>query len=114
MDKKAIKNLTPKELKAIKEFQKDISQRFKVVDLKLFGSKARGDHRKGSDIDILLVLEKPTIPIEYKVYDLVNNILMKRGVDLSVKIFSEKEYKRFNRIPTVFMSFIQKEAISLL
>ena len=113
MDKRIVKNLSPKELETIKIFQAKVSQQFEVVDLKLFGSKARGDFHKHSDIDILLVLKKVSDSLEKKVYSLVNDIFLKTGVDLSVKIFSEKEYKKLNAIPTAFMQLVQQDGISL-
>jgi len=48
-----------------------------------------------------------------KICNLVNQILFKHGIDLSVKIFPKKEYDYLNNIPSVFMQFIQREAISL-
>lgn len=105
--------LSPSELKAIKEFKEKISQNYFVADFKLFGSKARGDSNKDSDIDILVVLQKVSEEVKDKIYDLVNEILFKYGIDLSVKIFPKKKYDYLNGIPSVFMQFIQKEAISL-
>lgn len=105
--------LSKKELKAVREFKSRVSREYSVVALKLFGSKARGDLTESSDIDILLVLKKISEKTKNRIYDLVNEILFKYGIDLSVKIFSQKEYNHFNSIPTVFMQFIQQEAVSL-
>jgi len=51
--------LTKKEKEALKEFKRKIIQKFskEVLELKLFGSKVRGDSRKDSDIDVLIVLK---------------------------------------------------------
>lgn len=110
---KKIKHLSSNELKAVKEFKKKVNQNYQVVELKLFGSKARGDFSKDSDIDILLVLKRVSEKDKDEIYDLVNDILLKYEVDLSVKIFSKKEYDYLNKIPSVFMQLVQKEAIIL-
>lgn len=113
MKNKRIKNLSTAELKAIKEFKKRINQNYPVVDLKLFGSKARGEARQDSDIDILLVLKKVSEKDKDEIYDIVNDILLKHEIDLSVKIFSQKKYNFLKSIPSVFMQLVQKEAILL-
>lgn len=109
----SLEYLTAKEQKAIQEFKAKVFKSHRAVALKLFGSKARGDFRKDSDIDILLVLKNPSLKKEYEIYDLVLKIFFKYGIDLSVKIFSEKEYNYFNSIPSIFMRFIQKEGVNI-
>ncbi len=108
-----IKNLSFDESKAIEEFKQKITESYQVVELKLFGSKARGDFGKDSDIDLLLVLKRVSERDKDKIYDLVNDVLLKHCIDLSVKIFSQKEYDYLNNIPSVFMQLVQKEAVSL-
>lgn len=109
------KYLSKTEKQALKEFKTKILEKLKgdVLELKLFGSKARGDFHKDSDIDVLVVLKNKTSRKEDFIFDLAVNNLLKYGIDLSIKIFSEKEYKYLNSIPTVFMQLFQKEAVSL-
>lgn len=108
-----IKGLSQKEQEAVNAFREKINRDYQVVAFKLFGSKARGDFRKNSDIDILLVVKKVSEKDKDKIYGLVNSIFFKYGIDLSVKIFSQKEYDYLNSIPSVFMQFIQREGVSL-
>jgi predicted nucleotidyltransferase len=53
-------NLTSKEKLALKEFKEKILKKMKgeVLDIKLFGSKARGNFKEDSDIDVLVLLKK--------------------------------------------------------
>jgi len=81
--------------------------------LKLFGSKARGDSRKDSDIDILVVLKSKSREKENFIIDLTVKILLEYGIDISPHIYSQKEYSYLNKIPSVFMQVIQKEAFAL-
>ena len=50
MDKK-----TNKIIKILKEFKKRVNRTIKIERMILFGSRARGDERKNSDVDIILV-----------------------------------------------------------
>ncbi|MBU2545341.1 nucleotidyltransferase domain-containing protein [Patescibacteria group bacterium] len=81
--------------------------------MKLFGSKARGDSRKDSDIDILVVLKSKSREKENFIIDLTVKILLEYGIDISPHIYSQKEYSYLNKIPSVFMQVIQKEAFAL-
>lgn len=105
-------HLTKTEKRALQEFKRKITQKLagQILELKLFGSKARGDYKRTSDIDIILVLKNATERNKDVVYDITVKLLLKYGLDLSVKIFSEKEFQYLNKLQTPFMLNIQKEA----
>lgn len=107
--------LTENERKAIEEFKRKITQRLvgEILELKLFGSKARGDSKKDSDIDILLVLKSVSKEKENSIIDLTVEILLKYGIDISPHIYSKKEYSYLNKLPSIFMQILQREAFSL-
>lgn len=84
-----------------------------LKSVELFGSRARGDARPDSDIDVLVVVRKWNTKIDDTIYDCVAAIIEKYSVYLSVKVFSEKEYVRLNQIPTVFFQMVRRDAISV-
>ena len=43
----------------LEEHKEEICKRYGVVILGIFGSYARGEHKKNSDIDILVEIERP-------------------------------------------------------
>lgn len=47
-----------KEMKIAEKFKQLVSQRVKVIELRVFGSRARGDATEDSDLDVLVVVEK--------------------------------------------------------
>ena len=49
-------NLKDNEIKAIAELKKRVLQLYPDAEIILFGSKARGDYNKDSDVDILILL----------------------------------------------------------
>lgn len=110
--------LTKNEKKALEEFERKITQKLagEVLELKLFGSKARGDFKKApdSDIDILLVLKSVSKKKEDFIVDLTVQILLKYGVDISPHIYSQQEYSYLNNLPSIFMQILQRESVSLL
>ena len=83
---------------------------FKEIDkVKIFGSRARGDFKRGSDIDLALfgeinekllrhiTSELDELPTPYK-FDVVNyndieNTALRQNIDNDEKIFFKKTYK---------------------
>lgn len=54
-----IQSLTSDERKAISLLKKSLQEKFGLVKLILFGSKARGDHTPDSDVDLLALVKEP-------------------------------------------------------
>jgi predicted nucleotidyltransferase len=81
--KQAVKNV--EEVKAILSAHKDeVTRKYRVTEIGVFGSFARGEQRHRSDIDILVEFEQRNIPGLLKLIELeryLEKILRKR-VDL--------------------------------
>lgn len=106
-------SLTEREKKAVMEFKERVEQEYSVVTLCLFGSKARSEVKTTSDVDLLLILEDFSRQDRERVYEIVDDILLEFGIDLSVKIFSRENYVYLKSIPSVFTQLVDKEAISI-
>lgn len=80
----------------------------------LFGSYARGDYRKNSDIDILILIDKEKITskdtkrVAYPLYD----IEFETGKIISPLILSKKSWETKHRI-TPFYKNVRKEGVIL-
>jgi len=84
---------------------------FPEVDLViLYGSVARHEDTKGSDIDILIVSSDKD-KIKDKVYSKVVDFLLNFGEDISAKILSSSDYDRVKN--SHFISTVEKEGIVL-
>lgn len=61
----------------------NILKKYKEVEsAKIFGSRARGDYRKASDIDIALFGEKLTSAINTKIYYDIDDLYLPYKIDL--------------------------------
>lgn len=68
--------LSPEDRRAVEQFREGIRHRFgsRLRDLRLFGSKARGDDHDESDIDILVLLDGCNGVDREAVWDLATSI----------------------------------------
>ncbi len=84
-----------------------------IEEMRLFGSRARGDWRPDSDYDVLVVLTRRTPEAVSACYDAVMEVLLATGRLVSLKIFPRDEFDRLRAIPTPFMAAVQQEGIPL-
>jgi predicted nucleotidyltransferase len=77
----------------------------------LFGSVARGEDRKDSDIDILIITKDDgdDLKIEDDVYTKVTDYIIKIGEYLSVKMRSISHYNKY--IHFSFYSNVEKDGL---
>jgi predicted nucleotidyltransferase len=92
------------------KFVKKISSLFSghIVSVTFFGSRARGFPKPGSDYDFVIVLKEKERKIIDGIYQVVTDFLTRYGVDISLKIYKEKEFLRMASFPTPFIASILK------
>ncbi|MEE9611625.1 MAG: nucleotidyltransferase domain-containing protein, partial [Desulfatiglandales bacterium] len=116
-DMKTLENLTlsANEKSAIREATRMLKEKFPIKDVFLFGSKARGDDDPDSDIDLLLVAERP---LHWKERQAIIHALfdlgMKRDVIFSILDTTETDFD--NGIFTLFPIYqeIIREGVAAL
>jgi predicted nucleotidyltransferase len=74
----------------------------------LFGSVARNEDKKDSDIDILIIA-KNKHKVENQIYDKAYDVYLNEDENISVKLFSLEDYE-YNK-NTNFISNVEKEGI---
>jgi predicted nucleotidyltransferase len=89
-------HLTQNEHNALKEFSSLLMSHFPDNYLYscLFGSKSRGDARKDSDLDVVVILKDVNYKTKCAIIDLAYEELIKTDVDISPLIFSQSDYER--------------------
>lgn len=106
-----IKGITKRETKAIAEYEGLLLKNFpaRIKKLILFGSKARGEANRNSDIDILVVVTKNDRAIRREAAALTYEPIARFGVELSPIVIEESELKEWSP----FISHIRKESINI-
>jgi len=79
----------------------------------LFGSRARGDFRKDSDIDVFILLNKKSWEIRDRIYDSLTETILRYDVNISLRIYSQKEYQTSKSMGSPFIHNLEKEGIVL-
>ena len=70
----------------------------------LYGSRARGDYRPGSDIDLILCGESLALADQFEIENELDDLLLPYKIDLSIfhKIENSDLIDRINRVGRLF------------
>jgi len=100
------------ELEAIRKLKEALARDFRLVVLRLFGSKARGDSDPESDIDVLIVLEELTREIRKQVSALCCDLSIDHHVVISPILYSSAEFASGHTRITPFYQNVEREGVS--
>ncbi|MDI6780733.1 MAG: nucleotidyltransferase domain-containing protein [bacterium] len=79
----------------------------------MFGSKARGDGDKESDIDILVVVSKEDNEFHDQLCEIITDMCIKCNVLISPVVFEKEEFCLYKRVRAPILLNIEKEGIVL-
>jgi len=107
--------ISTKEKSALQQFKADLNQALdlKIIELKLFGSKARGDDRPDSDIDLLVIVADDDWRICDVVYGIATDILLQTDISISPKVISKNQLELLQKEDTFFLRNISRDAIAV-
>jgi len=105
--------LSTKEKSALKHFKAGLCQALgnMLIELKLFGSKARGNDRPDSDIDVLVIVTDEDWHICDVVYGIATDILLQTDISISPKVISKNQLEQLKKEDTFFLRNISRDAI---
>jgi len=111
----SLKWLTKEEEKAIEKFSSRLKKELgdRLVTIKLFGSKSRGDFDRDSDIDIFIVVRNDRFLIKKRILEILDEIDPYFELKISPVIYSEYEYKVNKEMRSTLAEIVQKEGIGL-
>ena len=107
--------LNPQEKSVLRHFKASLEQTLgsQLIELKLFGSKARGDDRPNSDMDVLVIVATDDWHIRDKVYDVATDMLLQLDVCISPKVISKTKFVQLCKEGTSFIHNVSKDAITI-
>jgi len=101
------------ELLALNDLKQSLDHDFQLVDLRLYGSKARGTADSDSDIDVMIELEELTPTFYDKVFDLVFDVNIRHGVFISAVLFGRKELEDGPMSASPLFKAIERDGVCL-
>lgn len=115
MIKEGINYLNDREKKIIESFVKELKEKLgdNIVSIRLFGSKARGDFREGSDIDIFILVKKKTLKVRDAITEIEVNYDIDYNLPISTVLYSLFEYKKNKELGSFFFENVEKEGVIL-
>jgi len=107
--------LTKKEQAALQKFKTAVAKALAgtLVEIRLFGSKARGDARKDSDIDVLVVTSSEDWRVCNVVYDIATDLLLEADVCISPKVLNTEEFSHLGDAGNLFIKNVVDDGIIL-
>lgn len=109
-----IPSLSNEEVLALSKLKEKAKESFHVVKIILFGSKARGDSNKESDVDLLMLVEEPkTFESRSKLSDINFDVLMQYDVDLSPMLENIEDWDKGVSVTPMFKNSVLREGVEL-
>ena len=97
----------------LSELKMEITKRHQLTGMKLINSVVLGYFKKGSDIDVIIVLKEVNWTIEKDVYEICYCVGLKHGVLISPVVYSEDEINdKLTKVSSLFMA-IEQEGINI-
>ena len=109
-------NLSDEEEGALRAYTRTLESRFgsRLVEVLLFGSKARNEARADSDLDVAVILRQPSSEDLSEARGLAFDIWLSYGVLLSVRAMSQQGWEKLGSLQSLFYRNVKRDGISLL
>jgi uncharacterized protein len=96
---------------ALHRLRQELKANHGLIDFMVFGSKARGDFNKDSDIDVMIELEKYTPEVESAVDNIIFSINLEYDTFISATIFGREELESGPLSESPIYKAIEREGV---
>ncbi|MFO7650862.1 MAG: nucleotidyltransferase domain-containing protein [bacterium] len=104
--------LKPNEQAAVNRLKEVLTRDFGLARLVLFGSKARGDSHRESDIDVIIVLrDEFDWRVKHAIFDICFDISLEHDVLLQPVVFSLADYDKPVTRATPLLLAVEEEGV---
>jgi uncharacterized protein len=109
------RTLSPGEAAAVRKFVARVRELLgtELRDVRLFGSRARGEGHEHSDIDLALIVAPGGRGRRYAVYDLAFDVGLEHSVDLAPLVLEEQQFEELKKRERLLALDIEREGIAL-
>ena len=108
--------LYPEEWTWLAEYRRVLSERHSdgVLRMVIFGSKARGDGREDSDLDVLLVVRDEAADLKRPLRRIGYDLAAATLVVPSIMAYTQTEWGRLKALRSSFRAAIERDGVAVL
>ena len=110
-----IKNLNQQEESALRDFLAKVVERFRDEYLYslMYGSRARGDYRADSDLDVAVIVRHADFAMKREIRSLAYREFLETDVDISPVILSLDDYEAQKSVGFPIIREIERDKVRL-
>jgi len=105
--------LAENEARALKELREELFAKYRIIDIRLYGSKARGEGREDSDLDIMIEIPEYDRAVVAEIDDIIYRINLEHDVFISALVFGKDELEQGPMSEAPIYKVIQREGVPL-
>ena len=107
--------LTADERSWLDAYQRRLAEQFPglVLNFLVFGSKARGDDRPNSDLDVLVVIREGDWRLKDAVARPSYDLAIGTDTVPSIQIYTEKEWQQLRQRQSVFRDAVLRDGVAI-
>lgn len=116
LEREPMLTLHPEEQIWLDEYRKALMDRYPqaIVQMLLYGSKARGDAREDSDIDLLLIVKNEAADLKRALRRIGYRLAVASYAVPSIFAYTEEEWKQRKQAKSSFSETVEREGVSVL